>query len=162
MKSFIAPSSYFFFCFLHHTSLTYALFHSEVSLGKRSACWWRGLGGAEAEDPPVSPLAGILPAPGGRSGKQSWTVLRNPPPPEEPVLQCCLWARYSRGFDGRRNWATRIPSHPHPPLLGVVGEAEARWSDILAPPGPLVQVLSLMINNSLGNLRDPFLLKVPN
>jgi hypothetical protein len=46
--------------------------------------------------------------------------------------------------------------------MGVVGEAEARWSDILAPPGPLVQVLSLMINNSLGNLRDPFLLKVPN
>ena len=34
-------------------------------------------------------------------------------------------------------------------------------SDILALPGPLVQVLPLMINNSLGNPRDPFLSKVP-
>lgn len=35
-------------------------------------------------------------------------------------------------------------------------------SDILAPPGPLVQVLSLMVNNSVENLKDPFLSKVPN
>ena len=150
---------FFFFQFLHYTSLLiHALFHLKVSLGKKRACWWRGWIEyvQRARSHPTSHLASeasIL-APWRRSrhnlGQSSTKLIppraaqaRRPGKLRSPSPWFYVWAVVSFCvLVGRRSgWVPGNPSHPHPPASGCWGGGIDRMeSHMLAKalPGPLL------------------------